>query len=319
MDQKTDEALKGTAKYQKLEKLGEGVYGVVYKAKCKQTGQIVALKKVKLDREDEGVPSTSIREISILQELKHPHVVNLIEACLEEERLTLVFEYVDLDLYAYMRRLTKTGRQNLLTPQHVKSYMYQLLAGLSFCHRNSVLHRDLKPQNILINKEGVIKIADFGLARAYAVPTPPYTHEVVTLWYRSPEILLGGKVYSTPVDTWSMGCIMAELATFSPLFAGDSEIHQIFSIFRVLGTPNENMWPGVSAYPDFKTTFPQWKARPMQEAKPKLSVLGPLGLDLLSKMLRYNPAERISAKEALKHPYFADLDKNHIQPVKMDF
>jgi serine/threonine protein kinase len=307
--------LKGSAKYSKLEKLGEGVYGVVYKAKHKTTGEIVALKKVKLDREDEGVPSTSIREISLLHELKHPNVVNLIEALLEDERLTLVFEYVDMDMYAYMRNLHKSDRHSLLTPNHVKSYMYQLLSGLSFCHRNSVLHRDLKPQNILINRAGIIKIADFGLARSYAVPTPAYTHEVVTLWYRSPEILLGGKVYSTPVDIWSMGCIMAELATFSPLFAGDSEIHQIFSIFKILGTPTEKTWPGVSAYPDFKTSFPKWNPKALQEAKPKLGVLGPLGLDLLSKMLRYNPAERISAKEAVRHEYFADLRQDHIQPI----
>lgn len=125
------------------------------------------------------------------------------------------------------------------------------------------MHRDLKPQNLLIDKNGVIKLADFGLARAFGLPVKTYTHEVVTLWYRAPEILLGQKQYSTPVDIWSIGCIYAEMAQRRALFAGDSEIDQIFKIFQAQGTPNENHWPSALKLQDFKPTFPKWKGIPL--------------------------------------------------------
>jgi len=188
----------------------------------------------------------------------------------------------------------------------VKSYLQQLIRGIAHCHSHRVLHRDLKPQNLLIDKKGVLKLADFGLARAFGVPVRTYTHEVVTLWYRAPEILLGGKQYSTPVDIWSIGCIYAEMVTRCPLFPGDSEIDQLFRIFRCLGTPNEEIWPGVSQFPDYKTTFPQWNPVPLKTA---VDGLDELGLDLLSKMLTYEPSKRISARDALRHPFFDDLNK----------
>jgi serine/threonine protein kinase len=150
-----------------------------------------------------------------------------------------------------------------------------------------------------------LKIADFGLARAFGVPVRTYTHEVVTLWYRAPEILLGGEQYSTPVDIWSIGCIFAEMVIKRPLLPGDSEIDQLFRTFRLLGTPNENTWPGVSAYPDFKSTFPQWSAQPL---KNYMKDLDDNGIDLLARMLVYEPCKRISAKDALRHPFFDDLN-----------
>jgi len=184
----------------------------------------------------------------------------------------------------------------------VKRIMYQLLQGLAFCHSHRVLHRDLKPQNILIDKKGSIRLADFGLARAFNVPIRTYTHEVVTLWYRAPEILMNQRQYSVPVDIWAMGCIFAELINLAPLFPGDSEIDQLMKIFQALGTPTESTWPGVSSLPCYRPNFPNWKGNNVDYYVRKFEDKD--GIDLLQKMLVYNPNNRISAKEAIKHPYF---------------
>jgi len=194
-------------KYTKLEKLGEGTYGVVYKCKYRDTQDLVALKKIRLENEDEGIPSTAIREISILKQLRHPNIVSLIDLEHGDKKLHLIFEYLDFDLKKYLDQLN--GPVN---PQLVKSYLYQMLDGIAYCHSKRILHRDLKPQNLLIDKFGKIKLADFGLARAFGIPIKTLTHEILTLWYRAPEILLGQKEYSTPVDIWSVGCIFYEMA-----------------------------------------------------------------------------------------------------------
>lgn len=292
------------ARYQKLEKLGEGTYGVVYKAREKATERIVALKKMRLDAEDEGVPSTAIREISLLRELRQSNIVRLLEVLHSDNKLYLVFEFLEQDLKKYMDSVPTPPE-----PPLVKSYLYQLVRGIAYCHSRRVLHRDLKPQNLLIDRYGALKLADFGLARAFSIPIRAYTHEVVTLWYRAPEILLGSRTYATPVDIWSAGCIFAELASKRPIFPGDSEIDQLFRIFRVLGTPDSETWPGVDKLPDFKATFPTWKSQPLAKFVPQLD---PLGVDLLSRMLVYEPQKRISAKAALDHPYFNDLDKTFL-------
>jgi len=290
-------------RYSKLEKIGEGTYGVVYKARDRVSQEVFALKKIRLDAEDEGVPSTAIREISLLKELQHQNIVRLKDVVHSEKKLHLVFEFLEHDLKKHMDQQQATGG---LTVMQVKSFLYQMLRGIAFCHSHRVLHRDLKPQNLLIDRDRNLKLADFGLARAFGIPVRTYTHEVVTLWYRAPEILLGSKHYATPVDIWSVGCIFAEMVNGRPLFPGDSEIDELFRVFRNLGTPNEEVWPGVSNLPDFKATFPQWRARPISECCPSLQADG---LDLLSKMLQYEPSKRISAKAALSHPYFEDLDK----------
>jgi len=160
------------------------------------------------------------------------------------------------------------------------------------------MHRDLKPQNLLLDNNGNMKIADFGLARTYSLPIKTYTHEVITLWYRAPEILLGQKQYSTAVDIWSAGCIFAEMAMRKPMFAGDSEIDEIFKIFKLHGTPTEETWPGVTKLRDFKSTFPKFKAVPLAEVAKNMDSLG---LDLLSKLIALDPGKRISARTALKH------------------
>ncbi|EFA82107.1 p34-cdc2 protein [Heterostelium album PN500] len=287
----------GLSRYQKLEKLGEGTYGKVYKAKEKSTGKTVALKKIRL--EDDGVPSTALREISLLKELQHPNVVCLYDVLHCANRLYLVFEFLDQDLKKYMDSV------QAMNPQLIKSYLYQILKGLAFSHSQRILHRDLKPQNLLIDRMGSIKLADFGLARAISIPVRIYTHEIVTLWYRAPEVLLGSKTYSVPIDIWSVGCIFGEMLNKKPLFSGDCEIDQIYRIFRILGTPTEEIWPGVTSLPDFLSTFPNWPGQPLNKTFPNVE---PNAIDLLNRMLQYEPSKRISAKAALLHPYFSDLD-----------
>ncbi|NWH77392.1 CDK3 kinase, partial [Piaya cayana] len=283
--------------FQKVEKIGEGTYGVVYKARHKRTGQLVALKKIRLDAEVEGVPSTAIREISLLKELKHPNIVSLLDVVHSQKKLYMVFEYLNQDLKKHM----DSSPIGELPLSLVKKYLFQLLQGVRFCHSHGVIHRDLKPQNLLINEAGAIKLADFGLARTFGVPLRTYTHEVVTLWYRAPEILLRCKHYSTAVDIWSIGCIFAEMVTRKVLFPGDSEIDQLFRIFRTLGTPTEATWPGVTQLPDYKKDFPQWTRKEIKEIVPNLDRDG---RDLLVQLLLYDPSKRISAKAALDHQYF---------------
>lgn len=237
-------------KFQIVEKLGEGTYGKVYKALHKTTQEPYALKKIRILYEEEGVPSTAIREVSLLKECDHPNVIKLHEVHSNASALYLVFEFLDMDLRMYLKRNGQFTESMLL-----KSAVYQCFRGIEYCHSHRVLHRDLKPQNVLIDVDARrLVLADFGLARAYSVPLRAYTHEVVTLWYRAPEILLGTSKYATPMDMWSLGCIVAEMATAQALFPGDSEIDTIFKIFRVLGTPNEEVWPGVTTLRDFKQT-----------------------------------------------------------------
>ncbi|KAE8157198.1 kinase-like domain-containing protein [Aspergillus tamarii] len=308
-------------KYQKIEKIGEGTYGVVYKAReLVHPNRIVALKKVRLETDDEGVPSTTIREISLLKELNHPNIVRLFNIHTEGYKLYLVFEHLDLDLKKYMDALpVNDGGRGRSLPNGlsvdlglgeamVKKFMSQLIEGIYFCHSRRVLHRDLKPQNLLINRDGSLKLADFGLARAFGVPLRTYTHEVVTLWYRSPEILLGGPQYSTAVDMWSCGAIFAEMCMRKPLFPGDSEIDQIFKIFRLLGTPDEDSWPGVTSFPDYKPSFPKWKRDKDNALIPGLEKNG---LRLLDALLEFDPSQRMSAKQARSHPYFRHGRSSH--------
>lgn len=300
--------------YEKLEKIGEGTYGKVYKARDKKSGRLVALKKTRLEMEEEGVPSTALREISLLQMLSQSiYVVRLL--CVEhvdkngKPLLYLVFEYMDTDLKKYID-LHGRGHGQARSPlpaKLIQSFMYQLCKGVAHCHSHGVMHRDLKPQNLLVDKErGLLKIADLGLGRAFTVPLKSYTHEIVTLWYRAPEVLLGATHYSIPVDIWSVGCIFAELSRRQPLFPGDSELQQLLHIFKLLGTPNEEMWPGVSKLRDWHD-YPQWQPAEVAKAVPSLDQKG---VDLLSKMLQYDPSKRISAKAALQHSYFDDLDKS---------
>ncbi|XP_036090311.1 cyclin-dependent kinase 18 isoform X2 [Rousettus aegyptiacus] len=283
--------------YVKLDKLGEGTYATVFKGRSKLTENLVALKEIRLEHE-EGAPCTAIREVSLLKNLKHANIVTLHDLIHTERSLTLVFEYLDSDLKQY---LDHCG--NLMSMHNVK-----LLRGLAYCHRRKILHRDLKPQNLLINERGELKLADFGLARAKSVPTKTYSNEVVTLWYRPPDVLLGSTEYSTPIDMWGVGCIHYEMATGRPLFPGSTVKEELHLIFRLLGTPTEETWPGVTALPEFHSySFPRYLPQPLISHAPRLDTDG---INLLTSLLLYESKSRMSAEAALSHPYFRSLGEH---------
>jgi negative regulator of PHO system len=259
----------------------------------------VALKEIHLDSE-EGTPSTAIREISLMKELKHENIVSLHDVIHTENKLMLVFEYMDKDLKKYM---DSRGDRGALDPATIKSFMWQLLKGIAFCHDNRVLHRDLKPQNLLINNKGALKLADFGLARAFGIPVNTFSNEVVTLWYRAPDVLLGSRTYNTSIDIWSAGCIMAEMYTGRPLFPGTTNEDQLQKIFRLMGTPTERTWPGLAQFPEYKNN---WNVYATQDMRVYLPQIDAVGLQLLSQMLHLRPELRISAQDALRHPWFQD-------------
>uniref|UniRef100_A0A8C9SQF9 cyclin-dependent kinase n=1 Tax=Scleropages formosus TaxID=113540 RepID=A0A8C9SQF9_SCLFO len=276
-----------------------GTYATVYKGRSKLTDNLVALKEIRLEHE-EGAPCTAIREVSLLKDLKHANIVTLHDIVHTDKSLTLVFEYLDKDLKQYM-----DDCGNIMSMHNVKIFLFQILRGLAYCHRRKVLHRDLKPQNLLINERGELKLADFGLARAKSVPTKTYSNEVVTLWYRPPDVLLGSSEYSTQIDMWGVGCIFYEMAAGRPLFPGSTVEDELHLIFRLLGTPTEDNWPGISSIDEFKSyNFPKYKAQALINHAPRLDTEG---IDLLLNFLKYESKKRISADEAMKQPYFHSL------------
>ena len=302
-------------KYQKLSKIGEGTYGVVYKAKDLQTNELVALKKIRLKPEEEGIPSTAIREISLLKELYQLNIVNLLDVIHTSKKLTLVFEYCDSDLKKIMDGL----KGEKLPIDTVKLYLYEMLKGINYIHKHKILHRDLKPQNLLINTNGVLKICDFGLARGFGVPIRIYTNEVVTLWYRAPDILLGSKMYDTSVDIWSIGCIFAEMILGIPMFLGKNENEQLDRIFNLLGTPNDNEYPWLKESPEWNgyinsETFKKYEKQDIRKIYPNINDND--SYDLLEKRIVFDPDKRISAEEALKHPYVKSISKTIEQMYK---
>lgn len=292
------------SQFQQLEKLGEGTYATVYKGRNRATGQLVALKEINLDSE-EGTPSTAIREISLMKELKHENIMTLYDVIHTENKLNLVFEYMDKDLKRFM---DSHGKKGALEAKQVRAFMYQLLKGIMFCHDNRVLHRDLKPQNLLINNKGQLKLGDFGLARAFGIPVNTFSNEVVTLWYRAPDVLLGSRTYSTSIDIWSAGCILAEMFTGRPLFPGSSNDDQLQKIFKLMGTPNESTWPGISALPNYKSTLQIYAPQDLRVIIPQID---PQAFDLLMMLLQMRPENRISARQALQHPWFAEYNNSN--------
>uniref|UniRef100_A0A5B7AZZ6 Putative cyclin-dependent kinase C-1-like n=1 Tax=Davidia involucrata TaxID=16924 RepID=A0A5B7AZZ6_DAVIN len=300
--------------FEKLEQIGEGTYGQVYMAREIKTGEIVALKKIRMDNEKEGFPITAIREIKILKKLQHENVLKLKEIVtspgpeVDEQgksdgnkfkgNIYMVFEYMDHDLTG----LADRPGLRFTIPQ-IKCYMKQLLTGLHYCHVNQVLHRDIKGSNLLIDNEGNLKLADFGLARSFSNDhNGNLTNRVITLWYRPPELLLGATKYGPAVDMWSVGCIFAELLHGKPILPGKNEPEQLNKIFELCGAPDEINWPGVSKIPWYNKFKP---TRPMKRrVREVFRHFDRHALDLLERMLTLDPSQRISAKDALDAEYF---------------
>ncbi|OHS99933.1 Cyclin-dependent kinase A-2 [Tritrichomonas foetus] len=284
-----------SVRYKRLEKRGEGTYGVVYKAEDLQTNKIVALKIMKLEQEEDGIPPTTLREMSILRSVSHPNIVKLEDVIIKQGSLTLVFEYLEFDLRRFLNHSRKTISMKLL-----KSYAFQMLAGINALHSHRIIHRDIKPDNILLNKDGFLKICDFGLARYFTIPMRKYSANVVSQWYRAPELLFGVEVYGLPIDIWSAGCILAEMCCGIPLFTGDSDVDQLHKIFNVLGTPTKEECPMMKD----EIQFPNYPKKKLEDVIRSDDLLL---IDLIEKMLVFDPDKRINVQDAMKHPFFDTL------------
>ncbi|EMR10059.1 hypothetical protein PNEG_01811 [Pneumocystis murina B123] len=287
--------------FEKLNRIGEGTYGVVYRAKDKRNNTIVALKAVRIFDNDRysGIPITALREISLLRSLKHKNIISVLEVAVGEalDDIYMVEEYCEQDMASMMDTICVKYTQS-----EVKCLIKQLLEGVEYLHRQNIIHRDLKMSNLLLNAKGILKIADFGMAREYR--ENGMTPHVVTIWYRSPELLFGKKNYTSSVDLWSVGCILGELITSAPLFPGKNETEQVQLIVNLLGAPNEAIWPEFGKLPLSRHFL--FFSNKSNMIKQKFSNQTTTTKDLINCLLTYNPEKRISAKAALNHEYFQE-------------
>ncbi|XP_076795261.1 serine/threonine-protein kinase MAK isoform X7 [Arvicanthis niloticus] len=282
-------------RYTTMRQLGDGTYGSVLMGKSNESGELVAIKRMKRKfySWDECM---NLREVKSLKKLNHANVIKLKEVIRENDHLYFIFEYMKENLYQLMK-----DRNKLFPESVIRNIMYQILQGLAFIHKHGFFHRDMKPENLLCMGPELVKIADFGLARELR-SQPPYTDYVSTRWYRAPEVLLRSSVYSSPIDVWAVGSIMAELYTFRPLFPGTSEVDEIFKICQVLGTPKKSDWPeGYQLASSMNFRFPQCIPINLKTLIPNASSEA---IQLMTEMLNWNPKKRPTASQALKHPYF---------------
>lgn len=288
-------------KYEKIGKIGEGSYGIVFKCRNRDTGQIVAVKKFLESEDDPVIKKIALREIRMLKQLKHPNLVNLLEVFRRKRKLHLVFEYCD---HTVLHELDRHPRG---VPEHlVKSIIWQTLQAVNFCHKHNCIHRDVKPENILITKHLVIKLCDFGFARILTGPSDYYTDYVATRWYRAPELLVGDTQYGPPVDVWAIGCVFAELISGIPLWPGKSDVDQLYLIRRTMGDLiprhqqvfSTNMFFSGVSIPD-----PE-KMEPLEYRFPNISANA---MGLMKGCLHMDPAERLKCEQLLEHPYFDSI------------
>lgn len=298
--------------FERLDRIGEGSYGVVYRVRDTVQDKVLALKKLFL--QDNTLSAAELREVNGMTKCRHENIVQLKEVVVGKSlsSIFLVMEYCEHDLGSLLDNV-----EGPITEPQVKCIILQVLKGLNYLHSKFIIHRDLKPSNILLNDYGCVKIADFGLARFYNVPVDLMTPQVVTLWYRAPEVILQSTKYSTAIDMWAIGCILAELLDKKPLLPGKSEIEQMNLIIDLLGNPSENIWAGFSelatqgAY-----TF---KEQPYNNLKHRFTWLSPAGLRLLNFLFMYDPEERATAKECLLSSYFKEdpLPAEYCEPKSM--
>eukprot|EP00339_Tiarina_fusa_P023017 CAMPEP_0117028586 /NCGR_PEP_ID=MMETSP0472-20121206/20773_1 /TAXON_ID=693140 ORGANISM="Tiarina fusus, Strain LIS" /NCGR_SAMPLE_ID=MMETSP0472 /ASSEMBLY_ACC=CAM_ASM_000603 /LENGTH=355 /DNA_ID=CAMNT_0004736117 /DNA_START=142 /DNA_END=1205 /DNA_ORIENTATION=- len=288
--------------YERLNSISEGTYGKVFRARNKRTNEIVALKEVKLDVDDKrGFSIISLRECTLLMQLQHENILDVGEVVVGDDikSVYMVMEFLEHDLKVLMEQM----KGPFLAPE-IKCLLLQLLRGLEYLHSNWIIHRDLKTANLLLNNQGVLKIADFGLAREYGSPATFLSPNVVTLWYRAPELLLESREYTPAIDMWSVGCIFAELIMQRPIFESEGgEIPHMHKVFGIMGTPEEDSWPGCSELPVMKKFSFTRKPNRLREVIPPVTANT---FDLLEKMLCMDPKCRITAEEALRHPYFTE-------------
>jgi len=288
--------------YRKISRIGEGTYGIVYSARNKETNEIVALKKIRMEKEKDGLPISSLREIALLKSLRHENIINVKDVVVGGaglHNIFIVMEYCKQDL-AYMMDNMKSH----FSFSEIKCIMLQLLRGIQYLHKHFIIHRDLKLSNLLITSEGILKIADFGLAKTCGDPPAPMTPNVVTLWYRSPELLLGEKNYSFAVDMWSVGCIFGELLKHRPIMPGNTEMNQLQKIFELIGVPNPKIWSGFDRLPLARNVrFPPQKYNQLKVEFPHVS---DNAIDLLNGLLTYDPQKRFTVNQAIHHKYFKE-------------
>ncbi|KAI0598066.1 kinase-like domain-containing protein [Biscogniauxia sp. FL1348] len=291
-------------KYVKGKKLGEGTYANVYLGFLRNdTSQLVAIKKIKIQKEyTEGMAPDAVREIKHLQELSHPNIITLHSVfSSKDQNLNLVLEYLPLGDLEMLIRDTDRVRYGAAD---IKAWMGMLTRAVWFCHENFVLHRDIKPNNLLIAADGEVKLADFGLARSFSDPYKPMTSNVITRWYRPPELLFGAKHYSGAVDVWSVGLVFAELVIRTPYIAGNTEMHQINLICQAVGTPTEENWPGVTKLPEYTVEKEVVPIRGRDHYMAMFGTVGYEGVDLLMKTLILDPKKRVTARDMLKHEWW---------------
>ena len=287
--------------YSKEKKVGEGTYAVVYLGKQISTGNEIAVKEIKTSEFKDGLDMSAIREVKYLQELDHPNVINLIDIFMAYDNLNLVLEFLPTDLEVVIK-----DKNILFTPADIKSWMLMTLRGVYHVHRNFILHRDLKPNNLLISPEGLIKVADFGLARAVPGPREMLTSNVVTRWYRAPELLFGAKHYTYAVDVWSIGVIFAELMLRIPYLPGQDDMNQMEVTFRALGTPTDKDWPEVSSFAGYNK-LQIYPPPSRDELRKRFIAATESALTLMENMLLMNPQTRWDTIQCLESEYFKEL------------